>query len=151
MDGKVNDDWQCTNLFLDMLQNAINVEIKAWAMVTKHAGRHPHAMYVEIGLLAVAGGGNHHPAAHVPGVPISAEDCHRIARGHLSERTQEADAELRELSRSLNTMAYKMGNKLNKTAGQGPEKQLRPCRHRLPFFTTHWMPLQLAETDNQAR
>jgi len=143
----VNDEiGNVANLFLDMLQNAINVEIKASAMASQsmQAGIRT-AMYVEIGLLVlslVVAIITQQRMSRAIRVPISRleEFANRIARGHLSERTQEADVlELRELSRSLNTMAYKLEQQIEQNRREQENLKKSELRTLQAQITPHFL------------
>ena len=106
---------QVAELFLNMLTEAVNAEIRASAQASDlmQAGVQT-AVIVEIALLALSfvvalvAQNRLSRAIRVPIDRLQAFANH-IASGQLSERTQEADVEeLRSLTNSLNTMAIKL-------------------------------------------
>lgn len=106
---------QVAELFLNMLQEAVNAEIRASAQASDlmQAGVRT-AVIVEIALLAlsfVVALVTQKRLSQFIRVPISRLQAfaNQIASGQLSERTQETDVEeLRSLTNSLNTMAIKL-------------------------------------------
>lgn len=112
----VNDEiGNVASLFLDMLQNAVNAEIKASAVASQRMQTGIRtALIVEICLLlaslAVAYLTQTRMSRAIR-VPLNRLEnfANRIAGGQLSERAEEVEVEeLRTLSKRLNTMAAKL-------------------------------------------
>ncbi len=106
---------QVAGLFLDMLENAVNVEIKAAALTSRQMQTSIRgALAVALGLLAISLAVaviTQRRMSRAIRVPISQlEDfALRIAQGQLSDRIPEDQVlELRSLAKSLNTMAYRL-------------------------------------------
>lgn len=112
----VNDEiGNVANLFLDMLQNAVNVEIKASAIASQRMQSGIRtALAVEILLLLVSLVVAYLTQTRMSSairVPLSRLEnfANRIAGGQLSERAEEVEVEeLSTLSKRLNTMAAKL-------------------------------------------
>ena len=112
----VNDEiGNVANLFLDMLQNAVNAEITASAAASRRMQEGIRtALIVEICLLVISllvAWITQSRMSKAIRVPLSRLEnfSNRIAIGQLKERAEEADVEeLRTLTRSLNTMAFKL-------------------------------------------
>ncbi len=113
---RVNEEIvQVAELFLNMLQEAVNAEIRASAQASDlmQAGVRT-AVIVEIALLALSflvALVTQRRLSQFIRVPISRLQtfANQIASGQLSERTRETEVEeLRSLTNSLNTMAIKL-------------------------------------------
>ena len=142
---------QVAELFLNMLTEAVNAEIRASAQASDlmQAGVQT-AVIVEIALLALSfvvalvAQNRLSRAIRVPIDRLQAFANH-IASGQLSERTQEADVEeLRSLTNSLNTMAIKLEQLIEQNRKE--QENLKKascalCKHRLHriFCTTPWI------------
>ena len=112
----INDEINnVAKLFSDMLQNAVNVEIKASAIASQRMQVEIRtALIIEICLLAVSlivAWITQSTLSSAIRVPLNKLEhfANRIAGGQLSERAQDSDVEeLRTLTMRLNTMAFKL-------------------------------------------
>jgi len=113
---KVNDEIiNVSQLFLDMLQEAVNAEIKAASEASAlMQATVRNTLLLEIGLLAIALGFaaiTQSSLSKAIRVPLSRLEVFagRIAGGELSMRAEDAEvAELHSLTHNLNTMAFKL-------------------------------------------
>ncbi len=144
---KVNEEiGQVASLFLDMLQNAVNVEIKAAALASEGMQASiRNALAVGLGLLVISLAVaiiTQRRMSRAIRIPISQLEAfaHRIAGGQLSERTREDQVqELRSLASSLNTMAFKLSQLMEQSRREQENLKKSELRTLQAQITPHFL------------